>query len=312
MCRRRGMIPSKSEAVWNVLSSYAGYGFCRAHAFTYGAVSCAAALLKAEHPALYMASVMAAGGGFYRARVYLEEARRLGVSFKPPGVNTGKWLTCERKGIIIPGFHHLRGMGSTEYEKMKDGRPYRYPFELLEAGCGMSLCRNMAAAGCFREIGFAPPVALMQLEAGNGGFFPGMPPGVPDLPDYSIETKVSMELGLLNLPLSASPLELIERPDGTIPLKLIGSIIDIRIWGRFVTGRRLAAGAGFLMLEDNTGVADVFLPSPLFGRAESILVRSEATIIVRGKVERGNRIRGLSVEAGPLSTAPLGPEPPEK
>ena len=312
MCRRRGMIPSKSEAVWNVLSSYAGYGFCRAHAFTYGAVSCAAALLKAEHPALYMASVMAAGGGFYRARVYLEEARRLGVSFKPPGVNTGKWLTCERKGIIIPGFHHLRGMGSTEYEKMKDGRPYRYPFELLEAGCGMSLCRNMAAAGCFREIGFAPPVALMQLEAGNGGFFPGMPPGVPDLPDYSIETKVSMELGLLNLPLSASPLELIERPDGTIPLKLIGSIIDIRIWGRFVTGRRLAAGAGFLMLEDNTGVADVFLPSPLFGRAESILVRSEATIIVRGKVERGNRIRGLSVEAGPLSTALLGPEPPEK
>lgn len=313
ICRRRGMIPSKAETVWNALSGYAGYGFCRAHAFTYGAVSCAAALLKAEHPALYMASVMAAGGGFYSARVYLEEARRLGISFKPPGVNTGKWLTRvngERK--IIPGFHHLRGMGSTEYEKMRDGRPYRYPFELLEAGCGMSLCRNMAAAGCFQEIGFSPPVALMQLEAGNGGFFPGLPPGIPDLPDYSIETKVSMELGLLNLPLSASPLELIERPDGTIPLKFIELMANIRIWGRFVTGRRLAAGAGFLMLEDNTGVADVFLPSPLFGRAESILVRSEATIIVRGKVERGNRIRGLSVEAGPLATAPLEPEPPEK
>lgn len=312
ICRRRRMSPSKAESIWNVLSGYAGYGFCRAHAFTYGAVSCAAALLKAEHPALYMASVMAAGGGFYGPRVYLEEARRLGISFNPPGVNTGKWLTCERKGKIIPGFHHLRGMGSREYEKMRDGRPYRYPFELLEAGCGMSLCRNMAAAGCFRETGFSPPDALLQLEAGDGGFFPGLQPGTPDLPDYSIETKVAMELGLLNLPLSASPLELITRPDGTIPLKLIGSTVNIRIWGRFVTGRRLAAGAGFLMLEDNTGVADVFLPSPLFGRAESILVRSEATIIVRGKVERGNRIRGLSVEAGPLSIESLEPEPPEK
>ncbi|MCD4700931.1 MAG: hypothetical protein K8S24_03650 [Candidatus Aegiribacteria sp.] len=312
ICRRKGMNPAKAETVWKVLSSYAGYGFCKAHAFTYGAVSCAAALLKAEHPALYMASVMAAGGGFYSPRVYLEEARRLGISFMPPGVNTGKWLTCEREGKIIPGFHHLKGMGSTEYEKLRDGRPYRYPFELLEAGCGKSLCRNMAAAGCFRETGFAPPVTLLQLEAGDGGFFPGLPPGTPDLPDYSIETRVAMELGLMNLPLAASPLELVFRPVGTIPLGRTGELIDVSIWGRFVTGRRLAAGAGFLMLEDNTGVADVFLPSPLFRRAESILVRSEATVIVRGKVERGGRIRALSVEAGPLSIAPLEPEPPEK
>ncbi len=312
ICRRRGMKPAKAETVWEVLSSYAGYGFCKSHAFTYGAVSCAAALLKARHPALYMASVMAAGGGFYSPRVYLEEARRLGISFMPPGVNTGKWLTCEREGKIIPGFHHLKGMGSTEYEKLRDGRPYRYPFELLEAGCGMSLCRNMAAAGCFRETGFSPPAALLQLEAGDGGFFPGLPPGAPDLPDYSIKNRVAMELGLLNLPLSASPLELIARPEGTIPLGRIGSLVNIRIWGRFVTGRRLGAGAGFLMLEDNTGVADVFLPSPLFRRAESILVRSEATVIVRGKVERGGRVRGLSVEVGPLSTAPLEPEPSEK
>ena len=62
----------------------------------------------------------------------------------------------------------------------------------------------------------------------------------------------------------------------------------------------------------NRRASDVFLPSPLFGWAESILVRSEATIIVRGKVERGNRIRGLSVEAGPLSITPLEPEPPGK
>ncbi len=313
ICRRRGMKPAKAETVWEVLSSYAGYGFCKAHAFTYGAVSCAAALLKAKHPALYMASVMAAGGGFYSSRVYLEEARRLGISFIPPGVNTGKWLThANEEGKIMPGFHHLKGMGSTEYEKLRDGRPYKYPFEVLEAGCGMSLCRNMAAAGCFRETGFSPPAALLQLEAGDGGFFHGLPQDIPDLPDYSAKNRVAMELGLLNLPLSASPLELITRPEGTIPLGRTGSLVNIRVWGRFVTGRRLAAGAGFLMLEDNTGVADVFLPSPLFRKAESILVRSEATIIVRGKVERGSRIRGLSVEAGPLSIAPLEPEPSEK
>jgi DNA polymerase III alpha subunit len=312
VCRRRCMGPEKAGTVWKVLSGYAGYGFCKAHAFTYAAVACGAAGLKVERPALYMASVMAAGGGFYSSRVYLEEARRLGVDFRPPGVNSGEWLTRERDGYIVPGFHHLKDMGAVEYRKLAAGRPYRYPSDVLAAGCGLSLCRNIAAAGCFGELGFSPPEALMQLEAGDGGFFPGTPPGTPALPDYSMETRVAMELGLLGLPLACNPLELMDPPAGTVPLGEVPVSGGFSIWGRFVTGRRLGAGAGFLMLEDTTGVADIFLPSPLFARAESILVRPEATIIVRGKVERGNRIRGMRVEAGPLSAEPLAPEPPEK
>ena len=312
LCRRRCMGPEKSRKVWEVLSGYAGYGFCKAHAFTYAAVACGAAGLKVEHPALYMASVMAAGGGFYSSRAYLEEARRMGAGFRPPGINTGTWLTREQEGYLVPGFHHLRGMGAAEYERLSAGRPYRHPSEVREAGCGISLCRNMAAAGCFREIGYSPPDALMQLEAGGGGFFPGEPSGAPSLPDYSPETRVAMELGLLGLPLACDPLELLDRPEGTVPLEEVPSTGGFRIWGRFVTGRRLGAGAGFMMLEDFTGVADVFLPPPLFGMAETILVRPEATIIVRGKVERGNRVRGMAVEPGPLSIEPLAPEPPEK
>lgn len=311
-CRRRGMSPAKAAAVWEILSGYAGYGFCRAHAFTYGSEACGAAMLKAEHPAVYMASVMAAGGGFYGARVYLEEARRLGIRFLPPGVNTGEWLTCERGGAIVPGFRHLRGMGSGEYRKLKEGRPYRFPIDVRSAGLGPSLCRSMAAAGCFRELGFSPPEALLELEAGDGGFLGDMRPDTPSLPDYSMRTRVAMEMGLLGLPLGASPMELITRPAGTVPLSEHASRRGIRIWGRPVTARRLKAGAGFMMLEDDTGVADVFLASPLFGRTERVLVRPEATVIVRGVVENGSRIRALAAEPGPLLPEPLEPEPPEK
>lgn len=312
ICRRRCMGPEKAGAVWRTLSGYAGYGFCKAHAFTYGAVACGAAILKSEHPAIYMAAVMAAGGGFYAPRVYLEEARRLGIGFQPPGVNTGGWLTRERDGIIVPGFHHLRGMGITEYGKLRMGRPYDRPSQVPGSGCGMALCRNMAAAGCFEEMGLSPPEALMELEAGEGGFFPGTPSGTPRLPDYSMRTRVAMELGLLGLPLAANPLELLPRPEGTEPLRRAPVSGSFSIWGRFVTGRRLAAGAGFLMLEDGSGVADLFLSAPLFQRAMSILVRPEATIIVRGRVERGSRMRGQEVRPGPLSVTPLAPEPPEK
>lgn len=212
----------------------------------------------------------------------------------------------------MAGFHHLRGMGAAEYEKLREGRPYRYPSEVLQAGCGMALCRNMAAAGCFREIGYPPPRALMQLEAGDGGFLSGMAGEMDRLPDYSVETRVAMELGLLGLPLSVHPLELVSRPHATVPLAEIVPEGETRLWGRYVTGRSLSRGAGFLMMEDDTGVADVFLPSPLFRRARTILVRSEATIILRGRFERGSRIRAMAVEAGPLSVSPLEPEAPQK
>ena len=309
ICRRRGMQPEAAQAVWDLLSGYAGYGFCKAHAFTYGAVACGAAELKSRHPAIYMASVMAAGGGFYGTRVYLEEARRMGVSLLPPGINTGRWLTTCRNGEIMPGFCHIRGMGSSEYEKLRAGRPYEFPSQVLGSGCGMKLCRNMAAAGCFRELGYSPPEALMQLEAGNCDLFPWAAPGIPSLPDYSPEVRVAMELGTMGLPLDRHPLELIPRPRGTVPLSCWDR--GGRLWGRWVTGRSLSGGAGFMMLEDETGVADIFLPAPLYERARSILAREAATIIVRGKVDDTGRFRSFGVEPGPLSVQPMEPEPPE-
>jgi len=311
MCRRRGDLPQKAAAVWEVLSGYAGYAFCKAHAFTYGSIACAAASLKARVPAVYMAAVMAAGGGFYGARVYLEEARRLGVRFDPPGVNTGRWLSYERDGRIVVGFHHVKGMGSNEYRRIVRGRPYRSPPELAAAGCGPALCRNLAAAGCFRELGLTPPAALMHLEAGSCTLFPGQEPEVPDLPDYSIRVRVSMELGILELPLVASPLTLEARPAGTCPASDLPESGTARLWGRFVTGRRLTGGAGFLMLEDETGTADIFLPSPLFHRAEDILVRPEATLVVTGTIERGGKIKARSVDGGPLTVVPSEPESPD-
>jgi error-prone DNA polymerase len=311
MCRERGFPPKKAEAAWEMLSGYAGYGFCKAHAFTYGSVACAAATLKTRIPAVYMAAVMASGGGFYDPRVYVEEARRIGVRLDPPGVNSGRWLSFEREGRIVAGFHFVKGMGTAEFQRLVAGRPYFRPSDLLAAGCGPVLCRNLAAAGCFRELGFTPPASLMQLEAGECLLFPGHEADVPDLPDYSPRVRVAMELGVLGLPLTASVLALETRPTGSVPASSLPASGPVNLWGRFVTGRRLTDGAGFLMLEDDTGTADVFLPSPLFYRAEDILARPEATLEVAGTVERGGRVKAISIKEGPLTVSPSEPESPE-
>ena len=74
-------------AVWERIESFASFGFCKAHAVTYGRIAFQAVYLKAHHPAPYLAAFLNSETGYYDARVYVEEARRLGVAILPPDVN---------------------------------------------------------------------------------------------------------------------------------------------------------------------------------------------------------------------------------
>jgi DNA polymerase III alpha subunit len=304
VCRRRGMSPEKAAVCWDVLSGYAGYGFCKAHSFTYGVVACVSTEMKVERPAAAMAAMLAAGGGFYHSSVYLEEARRMGIRLLPPGINTGGWVSLPPDdSSIMLGFRHLKGLGREEFERLHHGRPYSSPAQVLAAGCGQATARTMAQAGCFREIGFNPARALWCLEAGVSDLFPEGT-GSPDLPDYGTEYRLASELALLDVPLVANPISLVDRPGATWPLRDIPDHGRVKLWGRCVTGRRLDRGAGFMMLEDDTGVADVFLPSPWFGNSRRILRRPGATLLVTGTVESNGRIRAGRIESGPLTVAP--------
>ena len=67
--------------------SFDGYSFCKAHSASYALVSYRLAWMKAHYPAIFMASVINNGGGFYGTQAYVGEARRLGIEILPPHVN---------------------------------------------------------------------------------------------------------------------------------------------------------------------------------------------------------------------------------
>ena len=73
--------------VWELIANFVSFAFCKAHAVTYGRIAYRAVWLKAHHPAVYMAAFLASETGYYQPRVYVEEARRLGVPILPPDVN---------------------------------------------------------------------------------------------------------------------------------------------------------------------------------------------------------------------------------
>lgn len=287
------------------LSRFAGYGFCRAHAYSYAYVACISASIKAASPAEFIASVLAGGGGFYDQRTYVEEARRLGLSIVPPGVNSGDWGALPVPGGVMLGFSILRGMGRAEFDTLLRGRPYRSPSEVVAAGVGRQVVKSMAMAGCFDELGLTRPAALWGMNLSAGGFFTRAEEGLPEIPDYGPEERLALELRCLGVPVSASPLSLVDRPGGTVPLDGRPGERSFSAWGRVACRRSLPAGSGFLMLEDDRGYADVFLPAPLYRRARLIARREGSTLVMRVTAGRDGRMRASSVSAGPLTPCSL-------
>ncbi len=73
--------------MWELVTGFQGYAFCRAHSTAYAVEAYQGAYAKHYHPAEFMAGVLTNGKGFYSALVYTLESRRLGIGFLSPDVN---------------------------------------------------------------------------------------------------------------------------------------------------------------------------------------------------------------------------------
>ena len=79
-----GIERADAERVWELVANFASFAFCKAHAVTYGRIAYRAAWLKTHHPAAFLAAFLQSETGYYEPRVYVEEARRLGVADARP------------------------------------------------------------------------------------------------------------------------------------------------------------------------------------------------------------------------------------
>ena len=176
----RGVTGDEARHVWELVANFATFGFCKAHAVTYGRISYRTAWLKAHFPVPFLASFLASHTGYYAQRVYVEEARRLGAAILGPDVNkSGADYAFARvpadpggpagsarptRGAPVPGSEHpagqaagwpgiraglgqVKGLSETSITAILEGREAEGPFlslpDLLERTC---LARDEAEA----------------------------------------------------------------------------------------------------------------------------------------------------------------------
>ncbi len=93
----RGFDPVTVERVWQVVSAFGGFGFCKAHAAAFAIPVYQSAWLRRHHPAAFYAGVLTHDPGMYPKRVIIADARLSGVQVLPVDINAsaGAWTVAE-------------------------------------------------------------------------------------------------------------------------------------------------------------------------------------------------------------------------
>ena len=164
---QRGYDRSTVDAVWEVLRSFASFGFCKAHAAAFALPTYQSAWLKRHHPAAFLAGVLTHDPGMYPKRLMLEEARRLGLPILPLDINhSGAGYLVEPVAGGALGLRlalaDVKGITGAEAERVEHGRPYLGLTDFwARARVASDLAERLILAGAFDGlygIGLPRPV----------------------------------------------------------------------------------------------------------------------------------------------------------
>ncbi len=277
-----------AERVWELMAAFAGYGFPKAHAASYAVVGWRAAWCKVHHPELFMAAVLANWGGYYGQRVYLTEARRMGLAVRPPHVNySGREFsvsyrqtdTGETRPVLYMGLDQVRDLTSRTITAIVRERPFHSLGDFLaRVDPRQAEAENLVKAGALDGIASIPEL-LEELKGGRRSkgqlplFSMGHLDGSGSVEDWSLEKKVVVEEEILGVSVSAHPLELaagkIAAAQAMNTLEAASSIgKKVRVAGMRQTWRRTRTVRGdyiyFMALEDLEGMLNVVIPGDVY------------------------------------------------
>lgn len=131
-CRAKGYADETTLEVWRQIESFAGYAFAKGHSASYAVESYQSLYLKAYYPLEYMVAVINNGGGFYRAELYVHEARRCGGNILAPCVNRSHYPTWLYGKDIYLGLHMLQGLESNVAQRIIQERRTHGEYTSLE------------------------------------------------------------------------------------------------------------------------------------------------------------------------------------
>jgi len=294
--------PEVGEHIWELMAAFAGYGFPKAHAASYAQFAWRSAWCKTHHPAEFMAAVLANWGGYYSQRVYLMEARRLGIPVRPPHVNYSQpefsVVYQGQQAMLYMGLDQVRDLTRRTQRSILQRRPFQSLADFLQrADPRPREAENLVSAGALSGMG-SPAELLWQLKTsssqqGQMALFPmdETPPTASEQASATPAEIAALQEAILGISVDVHPLELVSeqiRRQGVINTAEAAAHLGkrVRLAGMRQTWRRLSdpAGAYSMSLEDLEGVMEVILLPEVYRRYRPDIT-SRNPLLVEGVVE---------------------------
>lgn len=299
--RRRNVPRETAEKIWEMMAAFAGYGFPKAHAASYAQLAWNSAWCKTHFPAEFMSAVLGYGGGYYSQRVYLMEARRLGLTIKPPHINHSfhhfRVAYPEGQPVLYMGLNQVKDLTHRTTDAIIACRPFHsFNDFILRVDPQKKETRHLVMCGAFEGL-ITIPEGLRQTELkrqpGQMGLFP---PGEKS-EDWTMERKIQAQNEILGVSLSMTPLELYAdeiRSEGAVSTlvaqNLSGEKVKIAVmrqtWRRFRTHSN--EFMCYLNVEDLEGSLQVLIPPKLY-RQNNTLLREPGPFLIEGVMETDSK-----------------------
>ena len=134
----KGVSKRQADHIWELFTPFAGYGFNKAHAISYGKISYLTGYVKANYPAHYIASYLTAvEGNTDEVASLILEAKNMNIDILPPNLNQSyQGFTNEKqsdgKYSIRVGLSTIKQVGNAAADCIVKERKLHGDFKSLE------------------------------------------------------------------------------------------------------------------------------------------------------------------------------------
>ena len=308
---RNGVDAKTATDILTQLQQFASFGFCKAHAATYGHLAYLSAYFKTHHPGIFMAAVLRNGGGYYPAAVYVAEARRLGLTVMPPDCTLSERYDSLQGGRIYLGLARVLDITRRTLDQIEIGRPFGSLADFLSrVDISEREIENLIRVGFFDSLETSRPRLLWQYRLWGhapkhreGDLFGGkvLPPTtehLPELHQFSRYDVFRSEKAILEIPASFHPLSLFDthQPVDIATLTRGGTNRTITVSGWLADRKRIKTRNGqsmvFLTFDALDDTFEVILFPDTYDRF-SETIRTYRYLEVNGQVNFDDGIPAL-------------------
>jgi DNA polymerase-3 subunit alpha len=334
---KNGLARGRAMQLFDLMAKFAGYGFNKSHAAAYALLAYQTAYLKAHHLAAFIAANLSAVmDDTDKVRQLHDDALANGLRILPPDINaSGYRFVPVDRGMVRYGLGAVRGTGASAVEAIVEARnhgPFSGLFEfcrrvdkrfvnrraieaLVRAGAFDALvpdrARLLASVG--RAIEAAEQAERRKSQSslfGEAGVAEVEREGLLEAQPWDLKQRLVEEKVALGFNISGHLFSVYEGELTGLPRQALAQLAPaehpVLVAGIVVEARPQMTRRGRMMvvrLEDRSAQVEVSVYSELLD-AQRDRIRTDALLLVRGKVQRDMMTGGTRVVADELLDLP--------